>query len=221
MKINVLLVDGRKVVREGLGMLLEQQAGFKVIGESEDAVAAPKLVKALAADVVVLNVALATKKVADSIREISHARSRCKVVVLSMHPSPAFIKEILEAGAAACLSRECASAELVTAIRTVVKGETYLCPRTADALVMGLIAPGSRASNRPQLSSRELETLRGIADGRTTKEIALSLRVSCKTVETHRRRIMEKLNRHSVAELTKYAVSEGLSQLEPQGEAGR
>jgi DNA-binding NarL/FixJ family response regulator len=216
MRINVLLVDGRKLFREGLSALLEKHADIKVAGEADDPVAAPKLVKALAPQVVILNATPSTRSAAKSIETIVAARAGTRVIVLTLQADAAFVREVLQAGASACLTKESASAELVTAIRTVIARKTYLSPNIADAVLEGYVLPAGRQKPNRLLSAREREILQRIADGHPTRNIASALGVSGKTVETHRRRMMEKLGLHSVAGLTKYAVREGISSLEMQ-----
>ena len=228
MKINVVLVDGRKLFREGLCALLEKHADIKVVGEADDAAAAPKLVKALSPHVVILNVSLSTRDAANAVRAVaaSGAASNAtasggttpgtRVLLLTVHSDPAFFRELLEAGAAGCLTKESASEELVTAIRTVMTRKIYLSPAIADAVVSGFVIPRSKQAAKRLLSSREREILQRVADGETTRHIAARLEVSTKTIETYRRRVMQKLRLRSVAELTKYAVREGLTSLEMQ-----
>ena len=214
MKINVLLVDGRKLFREGLSVLLEKHPDLNVVGEADDAAAGSKLVKALAPHVVIFNATLSDGSAARAVESIATAKPGTRIIVLTFQADAAFIRDVLQAGASACLTKESASSELVTAIRTVISRQTYLSPGIADAVVAGYVLPrGKRRAGR-HLSAREREILQRIADGQTTKEIASTLGVSTKTVETHRRRMMEKLALHSVAELTKYAVREGLTSLE-------
>jgi two-component system response regulator NreC len=214
MRINVLLVDGRKLFREGLSVLLEKHADLKVAGEADDAAAAPKLVKALTPDVVILNTTLSTRSAAKSVESIVNARSGARVIVLTFQADAAFVREVLQAGASACLTKESASAELVAAIRAVVSKQTYLSPTIADAVLAGFVLPGGKRRSARLLSPREREILQRIADGQTTRSIASAIGVGPKTVETHRRRMMKKLGLHSVAELIKYAVREGLTSLE-------
>jgi DNA-binding NarL/FixJ family response regulator len=225
MNINVLLVDGRKLFREGLSVLLEKHAGLKVIGEAEDVVAAPKLIAALSPDVVILNETATTRTTVKSVEAIvaaagaegiRHARTDAgiRLIVLISRSDVTFIKDVLQAGASACLTKESASSELVTAIGTVMTRQTYLSPTIADAVVAGYTLPRGKGNAPRNLSSRELEILQRIADGQSTKAIASVLAVSSKTIETHRRRMMGKLGLHSVAALTKYAVREGLTSLE-------
>lgn len=216
MKVNVVLVDGRKLFREGLGALLEKHADLRVVGEADDAAAAPKLVKALAPHVVILNVTLSTRTATDAIKSTVTARSGTRVIVLTYQADAGFVREVLQAGASACLTKESASSELVTAIRTVMSQQTYLSPTIADAVVAGYVLPRGKRKSGRTLSAREREILQRIADGETTKAIAATLGVSTKTIETHRRRMMEKLGLHSVAELTKYAVRTGITSLEMQ-----
>ena len=213
MKIKVVLADGRKMLREGQGVLLEKHADIKVVGEADDPAATAALLRAVAADVVVLNTGSLAPRARDLVKSISAAHSGIRIVVCSLAASAEFVREVFAAGASGCLTKECASEELATAIRTVLAGKTYLSPRLADALV-GYMMPDDRARSQRNLSGKEQDILQRIADGQTTKQIAITLGVSSKTVETHRRRIMEKLGRHTVAELTKYAVSRGLSSLE-------
>jgi DNA-binding NarL/FixJ family response regulator len=214
MKINILLADGRKLFREGLSLLLEKHEDLRVIGEAEDGRDVCKLVRALSAHVVILNLTPPLSGGTDLIRSILRADPDVRVIVLTLTPAVHAVRELLEAGAVGCLTKECAGAELVSAIRTVIQGRVYLSPRLVEQLVSGYVRPAGDAPAPRPLAPREREVLRRIAGGQTTKEIAYALGVSAKTVETHRRRIMEKLGKHSVAELTKYAVLEGMTPLE-------
>jgi DNA-binding NarL/FixJ family response regulator len=135
MKTNVLLVDGRKLTREGLEVLLAKHADIDVVGEADDPQAAVKLARAVSAHVVVHIVTVLTQTAVDLIRSVRAGRGDTKVIVLLNHSDPSVIREVFEAGASGCLTRECASEELVTAIRTVRGGKTYLSPRVADSVV--------------------------------------------------------------------------------------
>src|SRR4051812_24485459 len=193
MPITVLLIDGRKLLREGLCALLDKHADIKVVGEADEGAAAVKLVRAVPADVVILNVMLTPRGSIDLIRQITATRERMRLLVHTAHPSTNFVRDILRAGASGCLTKDSASNELVAAIRTVAGGKMYLSPGLADAVVKGYVNAPEREAEHAPLSPREREVLQRIADGETTKEIARALRVSGKTVETHRRRLMEKL----------------------------
>jgi DNA-binding NarL/FixJ family response regulator len=216
---NVLLAEGRKLVREGLRALLERHDGMQVIGESADAASAVKLVRALPVDVIVLNCMPPTTtdgpQVVRSLVRAGRANERpLAVVVLTLNPPPSFVRELIDAGATGCLTKDAAADELVSAIRTVRAGRVYLSPSLVDDVVTRYVRPSQRGARVTQLAPKERQVLERIAAGRTTKEIAAEMGVSTKTIETHRRRIMTKLDRHSVAELTKYAVMHGLSALE-------
>jgi DNA-binding NarL/FixJ family response regulator len=213
MSIKVVLADGRKMLREGQGVLLEKHSDIKIVAEADEPAATGTLLRAVGADVVVLNTGSVAPKARESVRAIAASRTGIRIVVCSLAASAEFVREVFAAGASGCLTKECASEELAIAIRTVMAGKTYLSPRLADALV-GYMLPGERDSGQRSLSIKEQDVLQRIADGQSTKQIAITLGVSTKTVETHRRRIMEKLGRHSVAQLTKYAVSRGLTSLE-------
>lgn len=137
-----------------------------------------------------------------------------RVVIAAVHPDATFVKQMLQAGAAACLTKECASEELASAIRAAAAGRTYLSPNLTETVVHGYVISAGSSGRKRQLTPREREILQRIANGETTKQIAFALQVGPKTIETHRRRMMEKLDKHSVAELTKYAIREGLVSLE-------
>ena len=216
MKINVLLADGRKLVREGLSLLLERHEGIHVIGEASDTPSAAKLVRALPVHVVVLNLISPVLGAAEGVRSLVRAAKNrpTRVLVLTMNPDAAFVRSLLEAGASGCLTKEAAAEELVEAIRIVRGGTVYLCRDLVDLVINGYVRPADGPAKERPLAPREREILERIAAGESTKEIAAALGVSTKTIETQRRRIMEKLNRHSVAELTKYAVLQGITPLE-------
>ena len=217
-RIQVLLVEGRKILREGQALLLEKHADIKVVGEADDAAAAPKLIRALAPNVVVLNVSTSTPGAPDIVRTLGSlgggGGGKLRVVIAAVHPDAVFVRQLLQAGAIACLTKDSASEELAEAIRAAAAGRTYLSARLTDAVVHGYVISAAEPSRRRQLTPREREILQRIANGETTKQIAYALRVGTKTIETHRRRMMEKLDKHSVAELTKYAIREGLVSLE-------
>ena len=219
--LKVLLVEGRKLLREGVVALLERHDHIKVVGEAEDGRSAAKLIRALDVDVVVLNVTPPQTSTVDLISAIAKEHSTVRIVVLTMDPSSQFLRELLSAGAHGCLTRQSSATELVDAIRSVTTGKTYLSPSLVDVLLNGYARTSAQPAPLPSLTPREQEILARIAAGQTTKQIARALGVGAKTVETHRRRVMQKLNKHSVAELTKYAVAAGLTPLEsvspPQG----
>jgi DNA-binding NarL/FixJ family response regulator len=216
MSIKILLADDHKIMRDGLRTLLEKQPDMTVIGEAENG--RHTVEKALKAkpDVVIMDISMPDLNGIEATRQITGANPHIKILALSMHSDKRFVAEILTAGASGYLLKECAADELAAAIRAVMKGEKYLCPGVADVVVKDYVQRLSRekSSVSHPLTPREREVLQLLAEGKATKQIALKLHLSVKTVETHRRQIMQKLDIHSVAELTKFAVREGLTSLE-------
>ena len=215
MTIKVLLADDHKIVRDGLRTLLEKHADIAVLGEAEDGREALQLAGKLSPDLVVMDIAMPELNGIEATRQILSEHPGIKIVALSMHSDKRFVSEMLKAGASAYLLKDCAFEELITAIRTIMKGKIYLSPGIAGVVLADYIRSDrkSEPSVFSQLSDREREVLQLMAEGKTTKEVAAHLNVSIKTVETHRTNIMTKLDIHSIAELTKYAVREGLTSL--------
>lgn len=214
--INVLIADGRRLLREGLAALLSREKSIRVVGESDSGRAALKQLGPLGVDVVLLHAIPPVGETVELLHEVAATQSATRVVVLTNGLSPSAAHALLAAGAMGFLTKECASADLIASIRSAVTGKVFLSPSLTDALVTTMVRPRPSAAGafsarqgRP-LSAREQDVLRRIASGQSTKEIALALGVGSKTVETHRRRLMEKLGRWSVAELTQYAMLEGL-----------
>ena len=189
---------------------------MQVVAEANDGRSAVQLAQELQPDVVVMDVGMPGLNGIEATRQITNREPDAKVVALSMHSDRRFMGEMLKAGAKGYLLKDGAFEELATAIRSVVANKVYLSPRIADVVVDDYVrrTPGQAAGDTSafaKLTPREREVLQLMAEGRATKEIAMDLKVSIKTVETHRRQIMEKLQIHSVAELTKYAIREGLT----------
>ena len=216
MSTRILLADDHKIVREGLRALLEKEPDIDVIAEAENGRMAIHLVRELSPDVVILDIAMPDLNGIEAARRIVGEYPRVKVIALSMHSDRRFVLEMLKAGASGYLLKDCAFEELPRAIRAVVANERYLCTKIAGVVLDDYVNQVSVGESSPSsvLSNREREVLQLVAEGRNTKEIALNLSVSVKTIETHRQNIMRKLDMYSVAELTKYAVREGLTDLE-------
>ena len=215
MKIKVLLADDHVMMRGGLRMLLEQNAELSVVGEAEDGRETVRLAKKLSPDVIVMDIAMPDMNGIEATRQILADRPDVKVIALSMHSDRHFVSEMLKAGATAYLLKQCAVDELITAIMTVLKNRTYLSPCISGIVVEHFVRnkPKSGSTAFSQLTDREREVLQLMAEGKTSKKIADQLNLSVKTIETHRMKIIEKLNIHTVAELTKYAIREGLTSL--------
>jgi DNA-binding NarL/FixJ family response regulator len=215
MKIKVLLADDHVMMRGGLRMVLEQNAELAVVGEAEDGREAVRLAKKLSPDVVVMDIAMPDMNGIEATRQIVADHPGSKVIALSMHSDRHFVSEMLKAGATAYLLKQCAVDELIAAIKTVLKNQTYLSPCISGVVVDHFVRNSSKSepSVFSHLTDREREVLQLMAEGKTSKEIAFQLHLSIKTIETHRMKVMEKLNIHTVAELTKYAIREGLTSL--------
>jgi len=215
MSIRILLADDHKIIREGLRALLVNQRDIDVIGEAEDGRSTVKLSQELSPDVVIMDISMPDMNGIEAARQIISRDSRIKVIALSVHSDKRFVIEMLNAGASGYLLKDCAFEELANAIRTVMSNRSYLSPAITDVMIQDYRNLLSREtlSVFSLLSPREREILQLFAEGKSTKEIAFDLDISIKTVETHRQQIMKKLDIHTIAELTKYAIKEGLTTL--------
>jgi two-component system response regulator NreC len=216
--IKILLVDDHKIMRDGLHSLLENQPGMQVIAEAVSGREAVWLAQDKRPDVVIMDIDMPDLGGIEATRQICAALPEVKVIGLSIHSEKHYVVNMLRAGASGFLSKDCPFDELVQAIKTVVANHTYLSPGIADIMIDDYIkeVPLLESSAFSVLTSREREVLQLIAEGWSTKEMASHLNVSAKTVDTHRRQIMDKLNLHSIADLTKYAVQEGLTSARPK-----
>jgi DNA-binding NarL/FixJ family response regulator len=202
-------------MRHGIRSLLEKETGMEVLEETNNGRTAIELARSLSPDVVIMDIAMHDLNGIEATRQITAEFPGVKVMMLSMHSDRQMVADALQAGASGYLLKDCEFEELVRAIQTVVSNRTYLSPEIAGILVENFVrkSPLSESSTSSVLTSREREVLQLLAEGKTTKEIAASLCLSPKTVETHRRQLMEKLNMYTVAHLVKYAVSHGLTSL--------
>ncbi len=215
-KIKVLLADDHKIVRRGLRELIDKQPNIAVIAEAEDGRTAVRLSRQLSPDIVLMDISMRDLNGIEATRQILNETPRTKVIILSMHSSQKYVEDVFRAGASGYLLKDCDISEILNAIRAVAENETYVCPQIATVLrrdylqrILQADSPSSSA-----LTPREREVLQLMAEGKSTKEIAFAFSISVKTIEVHRQRIMEKLNIRSVAELTKYAIREGLTSLD-------
>lgn len=216
MGTRILLVDDHALLREGLRSLLEKQADMEVVGEAEDGRVAVELVRRKLPDVVVMDITMPNLNGIDATRQMGREFRDVKVIALSMHCNRAFVADMLKAGASGYVLKDSLFDELADAIRTINAGGKYLSPKVArvvvDAFIKGL--EGTVESPLDVLTGREREVLQLIAEGKNTKQIALELHLSNKTIDANRRKIMEKLDAQSIAELVKIAILGGLTSLE-------
>lgn len=211
---RIVLADDHQLMRAGLRSLIAKEKDLEVVAEASDGREAVKLVAQHSPDVVIMDIGMPNLNGIDATRQIRDIAPHTKVIALSMHASTQFVSRMLEAGASAYLLKDAAHEELLNAIRVVASGKVYLSPSITGVVVDDYVRrAGPTAKPLIQLSPREREIAQLLAEGRSTKEIAGQLFVSVKTVETHRQHIMEKLKIGSIAELTKYAIREGLTEL--------
>jgi DNA-binding NarL/FixJ family response regulator len=207
MSYRILLADDHRLMREGLKTLIAGESDLEVVGEAEDGRGAVNLALELVPDIIIMDVAMPG---------LNGIEASVRVIALSMHSDRRFVGEMLTVGASGYLLKDGAFDELVRAIRAVLADQIYLNPRIASIVIEYHVRrpQGETGSAWSVLTSREREVLQLLSEGKTSKQIAAQLHISAKTVESHRRQITDKLGLRSVAELTKYAIREGLTSLE-------
>ncbi len=212
---KILICDDHKIFREGLRALLEKQTDIKVVGEARDGIEAVRLAGELAPDIVIMDISMPGLNGIEASRKIAKAHKAARVVALSMHNDRKYVTEIFKAGARAYLLKDSAFEELLDAIKAVNCGRFFLSAGITSLVLSDYIKGSAGDPRSPfiMLSSREREVLQLLAEGLRTKEISHKLDLSIKTVETHRKKIMEKIGIQSIAGLTRYAVKEGLVSL--------
>ena len=215
MPVTILMVDDHKIVREGLCVLISNEPGMEVIGQAQDGREAIRLARQLKPDVIVMDVHMPGMDGIDATRLIVNDFPDSRIIALTMYPKKSFVMEMLNVGASGYILKDDAFAELVKAVNIVMSGETYLCPKAASVLVDHYVRnyPGNIPADI-LLTNRQREVLKLLAEGKSTKEIAVVLKLSPKTIDACRRRVMEKLNVQNIAQLIKYAIREGLTPLE-------
>jgi len=217
MSLRLLIADDHKIVRDGLRALLEKQKDLEVIAEAENGRKAVRLARELSPDIVIIDIGMPDLNGIEATRQIVNEVNNVKVIALSMHSDKRFVAQMFKAGAAAYLLKDCAFEELAQAVDVVVAGQSYLSPEIAGAVMEDYVRHVSRmdSSGFSVLTAREREVLQLLAEGKPTREIADELYVSIKTIESHRQQIMHKLKVRSLADLTKYAIREGITSLDP------
>ena len=214
-KIRILLADDHTLMRSGIRALLEDEPGLTVIGEAEDGRTAVAMACRLGPDVVIMDIAMPLLNGLEATRQIKQQCPRVRVLILSMHDNEEYIRQVLEAGAMGYILKDAAARELISAIRSVYRGEAVLSPAVTRLVIEDYLRWGGA---RPQdesdgLSPREREVLQLIAEGYTNKQIAEILSISIKTVQAHRNNLMGKLDLHDRGELIKYAIQKKIIEI--------
>jgi DNA-binding NarL/FixJ family response regulator len=213
MSKRVFLADDHEIMREGLSVLLRKNSDMEVVGQAADGRNAVKMACELRPDVVLMDIAMPNLNGIEATRQLISKLPNAKVMALSTHSSKSVVVKMLRAGASGYMLKDSAFEELITGINAMIEGRTYLCTKIANVVLsdyMNMLADPKRYGG-DELTPREREVLQLVAEGATTKDIASGLHVSVKTVDSHREHIMNKLNIHNVAELTKYAIREGVT----------
>lgn len=214
---RILLVDDHRIMREGLMSLMANEPDLEVVGDASDGRQAVQLAKRLKPDLVVMDISMPGLSGIEATRQILDEVAQARVLALSMHSDPRFVAGALEAGAHGYMIKDCTSQELLECIRTVAGGGTYLSPQVAEVVVKGFVRRLGEETGTPPasvLTPREREVLQLLVEGHTVKAIAERIHLGVKTVETHRRNIMEKLGLKNMVDLIKYAMREGVVSLD-------
>ncbi|HEY8153688.1 MAG TPA: response regulator transcription factor [Myxococcota bacterium] len=210
MKSTIILVEDHEVLRDGIRSLISATDDFEIVAEAADGATAVELVERHRPDLVVMDIWLPRLSGIEATRKIAQMEGT-RVLILSQHDSWSYVEEALKAGAAGYLVKTSSGFQLLTALRAVREGKSFLSPEIAGRVVDAVVRPDRNASSAiGALSGREREVLQLIGEGLSSKEIAESLGVSARTVEAHRANVMEKLGIHKVAGLVRFAIREGI-----------
>lgn len=215
MRTKILLADDHKIMREGLKSILEKNPDIFVAGEAGNGIEAVALAKELHPDIIIMDINMPDLNGIEATARIINEMPGSRVLALSMYADRGFLIKMLKAGAKGYLLKDCASDELINAIKVILKSRIYISPSLVDDMVRDYVqlADSVDLSAFSILTPRERDVLQKLSEGKSTKEIAFDLNLSIKTIETFRLKIQEKIGLHSIAELTKYAVREGLTSL--------
>jgi DNA-binding NarL/FixJ family response regulator len=213
MSIKILIADDHQITREGIRSMLEREPDMKVLGEAKDGRSAARMARELGPDIIVMDICMPDMNGIVATSVILSEFPKIKVLALSMLDDRRFVYKMLRAGASGYLIKDCSFKELVRAIRMVIANKTYLSPGIMDVVVKDYVRPSdySDSPSSSNLTIRESEVLQLIAEGHSSSQIAKSLHLSIKTVETHRQKLLAKINMKGIAGLTKYAIREGLT----------
>ena len=211
--LRILLAEDHSILREGLRSLLSAQPDIEITGEAEDGQKAIQQANALQPDLVLMDLTMPRMNGTDAIRAIKRRNPEMRIIVLTVHKAAEYVRTALEAGASGYVLKDDTHQELLTAIRTVVAGRTYLSPGICDQIVSGFLGRSTAAQSElpwDTLTEREKAVIKLVAEGYKNREIAEFLSVSIKTVEKHRSNLMKKLDLHNASALTAYAIQNGL-----------
>jgi DNA-binding NarL/FixJ family response regulator len=216
MSIRILLADDHQIMRDGLRAILASEPSFEIVGEAENGREAAELCRELVPDVVIMDIGMPDLNGVEATRQIKADNPEVKVIALSMYADRGYVLGILEAGASGYVLKTGAYDEVHRAVKAVTRGNDFLSPDITQIVIDAQVrSPSERGTSaQTSLGPREREIVQLLAEGRTSPEIAKRLHISTRTVETHRRNIMKKLDLHSVADITKYAIREGLTSLD-------
>ncbi len=211
MLIRILITDDHQLFREGIVNLLSASPEIEIIGQAENGQEAVEKAKRLLPDIVIMDLGMPIMNGVEATKILSQELPEVKVLALSMHSDRQYIKEVLEAGVYGYLFKNCTYDELIKAINTVYNGKKYLSDKITEVLIQDYLE--KEEDNHPELSERESEILKLLAEGKSTREISEILFISVKTVGTHKQHILEKLNLRTTADLVKYAIKKGIVSL--------
>ena len=214
MTIKVLIADDHQLFREGLVNLISSAPDIEVIGEAKDGLEATKKAKKLKPDLILIDIGMPNMNGIEATKTIKRDDPGIKIIAVSMHSDRQFVKGVLEAGADGYLLKNCTYRQLIDAIQSVVSGKKYLSDDITEMVIQGYLDPEEDLESKNDLSEREIEVLKLYAEGKSTREISERLFISVKTVGTHKQHIFEKLGIKSNADMIKYAIKEGLIQLQ-------
>jgi DNA-binding NarL/FixJ family response regulator len=212
--LRILVADDHEVARKGIRALLEDHLGWEVCGEARDGREAVEFAESLKPDVFLLDIGMPNLNGLDAARQILASTPDARILILTIHDSEQVVREVLAAGARGFLLKSDAGRDLVAAVEALQHRRTFFTPKVAQMMLDGYLRPHeSNDSDKCVLTPREREVIQLVAEGKTTKEVATALNLSVKTAETHRTNLMRKLDLHSVADLTLYAVRNGIVQV--------
>ena len=215
MSTKIILADDHQLIREGLCSLLETELGMQVVAQASDGNAVVRLAGEFLPELIIMDIGMPGLDGIEATKQITSKFSSIKIIALSMHTNKLFVMDMFEAGASGYLLKECASAELATAITSVLENNIYISPKIAGVVLDDhLKYPSMEQNSTIVLTEKECEVLRLLASGNSTKQIALQFEKSIQTIDASRREIMDKLGFDNLAQLVKYAIREGLTPLE-------